>query len=62
MAVLDIDPAEEAIVRNILAQHVPAGIAVSVFGSRATGRRGAIPTSIWHFRGMAPCRRRCWPI
>ena len=38
MAVLDIDPAEEAIVRNILAQHVPAGVAVSVFGSRATGK------------------------
>jgi type I restriction enzyme S subunit len=36
-AALDMSPAEEAIVRNTLAHHLPAGIAVWAFGSRATG-------------------------
>ncbi len=38
MAVLDISPEHEAIVRAILARHVPQGVSVAVFGSRATGK------------------------
>jgi predicted nucleotidyltransferase len=38
MAMLDINPEHEAIVRAILAQHVPPGVSVAVFGSRATGK------------------------
>jgi len=37
-ATLDISPEHQAIVRAILAQHLPPGVSVSVFGSRATGK------------------------
>ncbi len=36
--VLDIDPEHEEIVRAILARHVPPGVSVAAFGSRATGK------------------------
>ena len=36
--VLDIEPEHEAIVRAILAQHLPPGVSIAVFGSRATGK------------------------
>ncbi len=35
---LDIDPDHEAIVRAILARHLPPGVSVAVFGSPARGR------------------------
>lgn len=35
---LQVDPAHLAMVRAILARHIPEGIAVWAFGSRATGK------------------------
>jgi predicted nucleotidyltransferase len=36
-AILDLLPGHAAIVRTILSEHLPAGVAVHVFGSRANG-------------------------
>ena len=38
---VDLSPEQEAIVRNTLARHLPAGVAVWVYGSRATGHARA---------------------